>query len=591
MVKKEHVDVVIVGFGWTGALMARELAEEGLKIVALERGPMQTTADTAKYPQIADELSHSVRGRLYQELAKETVTIRHKVGDTAVPYRQHGSFNLGNGVGGAGFHWNGMHWRALESDLNLRSHIVDRYGEAFIPEDMTIQDFGVTYGELEPFFDKFEDICATSGIAGNVQGVINPKGNIFEEPRSREFPLGPLEPSYGDTLFAKAAREVGYHPFPVPASNASAPHTNPYGVRLGPCNYCGFCEGYGCYMYSKASPQASILPSLEQFRNFELRTQAYVTKVNTDSSGKIATGVTYIDAAGREVEQTADLVILCAYQFHNARLLMLSNIGEQYDPKTGRGAVGKNYCYQMGGGVTAVLKEGTHLNVFSGAGAGATAIDDFNGDNFDHTDLGFIGGAAIWHIRTGGRPITQAPTLPGTPAWGKGWKEGIKEGYNRVTSIGTHGSVMAYRDAYLDLDPTYKDAFGLPLLRMTFDWKENEIKMTQFVNDKAHNIAKNLEGVQSTHVSSKDMNSHYDVRPYQSTHTTGGAIMGEDPSTSVINRYMQSWDVPNLFVTGASAFPQNFGYNPTGLVGALALWSVHNIREKYLKKPGPMVQV
>ncbi|RZI67846.1 MAG: GMC family oxidoreductase, partial [Variovorax sp.] len=135
--------------------------------------------------------------------------------------------------------------------------------------------------------------------------------------------------------------------------------------------------------------------------------------------------------------------------------------------------------------------------------------------------------------------------------------------------------------------PTYKDAFGQPLLRMTFDWKDNDMAMTAFISTKVEQIAKAMN---PKHISMgfKKKGDHYDVRPYQSTHNTGGAIMGTDPNTSAINRYLQTWDVPNVFVMGASAFPQNFGYNPTAVVAALAYWSAAAIRDKYLKNPGAL---
>lgn len=353
-IKKDKVDAVLVGFGWTGAILGQELTEAGLHVLALERGAMQDTPKDAEYPKVLDELAYSVRGKLFQDLSKETVTIRHGVDDVAVPYRQNGSFLLGTGVGGAGFHWNGMHYRTLPEELELRTRYETRYGKSFIPEGMTIQDFGVTYDELEPYFSKFEYVCGTSGKAGNLNGQIVEGGNPLEGKRSKEFPLPPLATTYGAQLFDKAAREVGFHPYPAPAANASGPYTNPYGVRLGPCNFCGFCENYGCYMYSKASPQTTILPVLLKKPNFELRTHSHVIKVNLDSTGKKAVGVTYIDAQGREIEQPADLVILSAYQMHNVRLLLLSGIGKPYDPKTNEGVVGKNYAYQMNGAVNEI---------------------------------------------------------------------------------------------------------------------------------------------------------------------------------------------------------------------------------------------
>jgi gluconate 2-dehydrogenase alpha chain len=588
-VKKDKVDVVLIGFGWTGAILGQELTEAGLNVLALERGAMQDTPTDAEYPKVLDELAYSVRGKLFQDLSRETVTVRHSLGETAVPYRQHGSFLLGNGVGGAGFHWNGMHYRNLPEELELRTRIVERYGKDFIPKDMMLQDHGVTYKELEPYYGFFEKVCGTSGKAGNINGKIVPGGNPLEGPRSEEFPLPPLQQTYSQSLFEQAVKEVGYHPFPAPAANASGPYTNPYGVRLGPCNFCGYCENYGCYMYAKASPQTTILPVLLKKKNFELRTHSYVTKINLDSSGKRATGVTYIDAQGREVEQPADMVMVTAFQTHNVRLLLLSGIGKPYDPVTGEGVVGKNFAYQMNGSIRVMLPKGTQLNPFAGAGASLYAFDDLNADQFDHGPLGFVGGAVVRHGFTGGRPIKQATPSPGAPSWGTGWKAGMVDAYQRSMTIGISGSVMAYRDAYLSLDPTYKDAYGLPLLRMTFDWHDNEYEMLDYVGKQTEKVAQAMKPEKYI-MGIRKKGSHWDTRVYQSTHLTGGATMGSSPKDSVVNKYLQSWDVHNVFVMGASSFPYNMGYNPTGLVGALAYFAVDAIRNQYLKNPGPLVQ-
>jgi len=588
-IKKDKVDVVLVGFGWTGAIMGMEMTDAGLKVLALERGDMRDTPTDASYPKVIDELGYSIRGKLFQALASETVTIRHDVDGLAVPYRQNGSFLLGEGVGGAGFHWNGMMYRNLPEELQMRTHYTERYGAKFIPENMTIQDFGVTYDELEPFYDFAEKVMGVSGQAGNLNGTMVEGGNPLEGKRSSEFPTPALAKNYSATLFEKAAKDVGFHPYPAPAANVSAPYTNPYGVRLGPCNFCGFCEGYGCYMYSKSSPQTTIHPVLLKRDNFELRTRSHVTKVLLDSTGKKATGVTYIDAQGREIEQPADLVILTAFQMHNVRLLLLSGIGQPYDPKTGEGVVGKNYAYQMNGAVNVLMPKGTQFNPFVGTGAGGVGMDDLNGDQFDHGALGFIGGASVRHIRYGGRPIAQAATTPGTPSWGSAWKENIQDTYQRYMTIGLSGSVMSYRDAYLDLDPTYRDSFGQPLMRMTFNWHDNEFDMIDYVGKRMEDVAKAMSP-EKHFMAIRKKGSKYDTRVYQSTHTTGGAIMGSNPKESVVNRYLQSWDVSNLFVTGACVLPQNMGYNPTGIVAALAYWSAKAIREQYLKNPGPLVQ-
>jgi gluconate 2-dehydrogenase alpha chain len=143
--------------------MAKELTEAGLTVVALERGAMRDTASDGAYPKVMDELTYSIRKKLFQDLSRETVTIRHGLNDTALPYRQLGAFLPGDGVGGAGLHWSGVHLRVDPVELRLRSHYTERYGKAFVPEGMTIQDFGVSYDELEPYFDFSEKVFGTSG--------------------------------------------------------------------------------------------------------------------------------------------------------------------------------------------------------------------------------------------------------------------------------------------------------------------------------------------------------------------------------------------------------------------------------------------
>ncbi len=589
--RKRPVDAVIIGYGWTGAIMAKTLTDAGLSVVALERGPARDTSPDFEYPRIADELKYGVRGDLWQPLADETVTIRHGIQDTAAPYRKYGSFILGNGVGGAGTHWNGQLWRASPEDLRLRTHIEQRYGKKFIPADMTIQDYPVSFEELEPHFDHFEKVCGVSGIAGNLRGQIRPGGNPFEGSRSDEFPTPPLPPIHVARLFEKATAELGYKSFPVPSANSSIAYTNPYGVRLGPCNLCGFCERFGCFLYSKASPQTTILPILADRQNLEVRTNAYVTKILLDRTRKVATGVTYIDESGVEVEQPATLVILSAFQMHNVRLLLLSGIGRPYDPATGEGLVGKNYAYQMCGVTGAFFSEDVEINPFIGAGsAGQRVIDEFNSDHFDHAQSGFIGGSLIYAGGTGGRPIEQMMLPPDAPHWGSGWKLAIRKHYRHSAPIGSLGSVMSYRDRYLSLDPTYKDAHGLPLLRITFDWHDNEYRMVAHSAAKMDEIVRVMKPEKRVTLVMRSGN-HYDTRVYQTTHTTGGAIIGSNPTNSVINRYSQSWEVANLFIYGASSFPQNIGYNPTGLLAALAYFSAAKIRDTYLKSPGALVPV
>lgn len=585
--KLPHKNVVIVGLGWTGSILAFELASAGLDVVAIERGPWRDTAADFPPSTSPDELRYATRLDLFLRPAQDTLTFRNKMNETALPIRSFIGFLPGNGVGGAGLHWNGQLWRFLPSDFKLRSHLTQRYGASALAADTTIQDWPVSYDDLEPFYQKFDALCGTSGKAGNLKGKIQTGGNPFEGARAVEYPTPPLKQPYAPTLFGKAASSLGYHPFPQPSCNLSEPYTNSLGVKMGQCTFCGFCERFGCGNYSKSSPQACVLPALMRLPNFTARTESEVLRVNLDSTGKKATGVTFVDTSGQEFEQPADMVLLCAFGLFNVRLMLLSGIGTPYDPTTGKGVVGRNYAYQTTSGVSIMMKKGTRLNPFISSGAGGVVIDDFNGDNFDHAGLGFVGGAALSATQSNGRPISTRPVAPGTPAWGAAWKKATVEGYQRGYGLGTQGSSYSYKDCYLDLDPTYKDRFGRPLMRLTFDFHENELKMSAYVTEKLAGIARAMD---AEIVTPHPRTGPYTITQYQSTHNTGGTVMGSDPSDSVVNRYCQSWDVPNLFIPGgASVFPQNHGYNPTGTVGALAYWTADAIKQRYLKNPGALL--
>ncbi|RQT41414.1 GMC family oxidoreductase [Burkholderia cepacia] len=587
--KRAKADVVIVGLGWSGSLMANELTQAGLNVVAIERGAWRDTSSDFPTTIDTDELRFSTRRSLMQPPAIETLTFRNNPAQSALPLRDWNTYQFGIGVGGAGTHWNGMTWRFLPNDFRTYSHTVERYGKRKFLEGMQVQDWGVTYDDLEPFYDKFERIAGTSGRAGNIRGQIQAGGNPFEGPRNRDYPLPPLERTRATMLFDDATRKLGYHPFPVPAGNTSGAYINPLGVHMAPCTYCGYCEFYGCGNWSKSSPQACILPALMQRKNFSVITEAEVLRVNLAADRKTATGVTFVDHENREWEQPADIVVIAAYQMDNVRLMLLSGIGKPYDRDAGEGVVGRNYAYQTIAGALLFLNN-ERLNPFIGAGALAQAIDDFNSDNFDHTDHDFIGGGNALIHSMNGRPIGLANGVPpGTPRWGSAWKKAYRDAYQNFNSIYCQGNSYPHRDVFLDLDPAYKDRFGRPLLRVTFDWIENDKRIGRFMADRSEEIARAMNA--KTVVRNEPTARPFSPMDNLSSHTTGGAVMGDDPKTSALNRYLQSWDVHNTFVVGASCFANNGGYNPTGTVGATTLWAAEAIKTHYLKSPGPLVKV
>jgi gluconate 2-dehydrogenase alpha chain len=191
-------------------------------------------------------------------------------------------------------------------------------------------------------------------------------------------------------------------------------------------------------------------------------------------------------------------------------------------------------------------------------------------------------------VQTNGRPIETKPLPPGTPAWGTKWKQALRDNYLSTVFSGTgvHASCYNYRTNYPDLDPTYKDRFGWPLVRMIMDLADNQLKISAYLTARYGEI---IERMGAKQIVKQPRKGAYDITKYQTSHLCGGALMGDSPNNSGLNKYLQSWDVPNLFVQGATAFQQNHGYNPTGTVAALAFWSAAAIRGQYLKNPGPLV--
>jgi gluconate 2-dehydrogenase alpha chain len=565
----DKVDVVTVGVGWLGGIIGAECAKAGMKVVGIERGKERSTAD---YLMVHDEYRYAIRYELMQDLSKETITFRNNRKMRALPMRQMGSFLLGEGLGGAGTHWNGHTWRFLPYDFEIKTQTEKKYGKDKLSADYLLQDWGITYDELEPYFDTFEK---TAGISGENK-------NPFAGKRTNDFPTPPMKKTPILRKFEKATSNLGYTPFMLPSANLSETYENPDGQTIAACQYCGFCERFGCEYGAKTSAEITVIPTALKTGNYQVRFHGNVVEVLKE--GGKATGVRYVDTqTGEEFIQPADVVVLTSYVMNNAKLLMVSGIGEMYDPDTGRGTLGKNYAYQILPGATGFFEE--QMNVFMGAGSLGMTIDDLNGDNYDHSELDFIHGASISITQTGVRPIQTNPVPPDTPAWGAEFKKASIYNYSRTLNIGGQGASIPHKENFLSLDPDYKDVYGVPLLQLTYNFTEQDRNLHKYLTEKSKTIMEEM-GAKTT-VPGNPL-SDYDIVPYQTTHNTGGTIMGASPDDSVVNNYLQHWNVDNLFVVGAGNFPHNGGYNPTGTVGALAYRAAEGII-KYSKNGGSLV--
>lgn len=583
MTTLKPVDIVIIGGGFTGLTMAKELtARTSLSVLVLERGSVRTAADQVFG---MDEVDYSRRFRMMQSTAEETITHRHSVRSASVPVRQHGSFLPGTGVGGAGEHWAGVSFRFTPEFFRLRTHLHERFGAARLPDGLAVQDWGVTYDDLEPHYWRAEQMLGVGGKAGNLGGRIVEGGDPFEGPRQHEYPLPPLKSTYFSALFGDAAKKLGYHPHVSPSALPSQGYTNPDGVARPACVYCGFCAGFGCMIGAKAQPSNTILPVLRGRRGFELRPNSWVRRV-LHKHGRV-TGVQYSDARRAEFVQPATIVVLASWTLNNTRLLFLSKIGTPYDPGSNLGTLGKNLTHQVFSGTRVFFEK--PLNGFMGSGASSTRVPDLDGDHGLTGSEGIVRFGAIAAISQGDRPIAvfgQVPEGSVTTNWGSAWKASAIKWYDRTAVINFSGEHLSWRQNCMDLDPVYTDKFGDPLLRFTLDWTEHEHRQKEIADQRSREIARAMGAKTDANRPSR---TRYDVRPYQSTHIQGGAVMGASPESSVVNRFLQHWDLPDLWVVGASAFPENPSHNPTLTAIAVTTWAADALIDRYLKNPGKLL--
>ncbi len=425
------------------------------------------------YAADMDELDYFIRFRMMQNIAEETATHRHSVKDTAAPIRQYGSFNPGTGVGGAAEHWGGISYRFYPEQFVLVAYLRERYGAAHLPEALAVQNWGVTYDELEPCYWRAEQMIGVGGKAGNLAGKKVDGGNVFEGSRSHEYPNPPHKLAYASMLFEKTVREMGYHPYPTPTATASRTYTNPDGVTRPGCAYCGYCTRFGCMIGAKAQPTNVLMPVLRQRKNFTLRTGCSVRRI-VHKDGH-AEGVTYIDESGAEVFQPAGIVIVAGWTLNSVKLLFLSKVGNPYDPATGKGTLGKNLTHQVLQSTRIFFDK--PLNKFMGAGGLGMAISDFDGKEGIDAYPGVLRGGVVDLGSTGATPISSfVPFSPGIAQrdWGGDWKKAGIEWHDRSSGIGSQAEHLAYRQNSIDLDPVYKDKYGDPLIRLTLDWTEHE---------------------------------------------------------------------------------------------------------------------
>jgi gluconate 2-dehydrogenase alpha chain len=545
------VDVAVIGLGAAGGVAVLPLARAGLKVAGIEAGTWMRPADYR-----VDEIHNNIR-RLVTSVPKaqrEIPTIRANPQETARQGPQHPMMNA---IGGTSIHYWAQSWRLKPWDFRSRSETVRRYGSDALPNGSTLEDWPLTYDDLEPYYDTIEWELGVSGKAGNIQGKLDPRGNIFEGPRQREYPMPPLRSTEFIDRMAAAATRLGWHPFHPPA----AINTQLRDRRPG-CAYHGFCGTGGCHVNAKSSTAVTTIPAALKSGNLKIFDLAHVTRIAADSSGRV-TGVSYVRNR-EEFFQPAKVVLLAGYTYENSRLLLLSRSSAYRNGlSNNHGQVGKHFfAHYQTGALTALFP--FDVNIWYGLPAQGITVDDFADDAYDHTGLGFIGGTSL-HVRTERHPIEGAgmDTYGLAPGWGSTWKKFVHNNAARVANTYLQTSTFPYETCYLDLDPGVRDSLGDPVCRITTGGpKQNEDRAIRYAQKKMEQWFREA-GALAVEAADPGV-------PALTTHAYGGTRMGDNPETNVAGRWGFSHEAPNLGILGASVMGTSGARNPTLTVQALA---------------------
>ena len=558
----KKTDVVIVGMGGAGGVAALPLAQAGIEVVGIEAGTWLKTTD-----MVPDELRIQRMGWPPgpQKVRGEAPTSRANSDATAV----RGSAAMINAVGGTTMHYMAQAWRLHPWDFAVVSETRRRYGASRIPAGSTVEDWPLTYEDLEPYYDKVEYALGISGKAGNIKGRKIDGGNFFEGSRNREYPMPPLRTTGFMEHMTKAARNLKLHPFIGPAAILSKPYEGRFA-----CGYHGYCMSLGCHLEAKSSPAVSSIPKAMKTGKLKVVTEASVTRIEVDRSGR-ATGVTYIKGS-EEYFQPADVVFISSQTMENVRLLLLSTSAAFPEGlSNNHGQVGKHYfSHAQFGSVSAVFP--MDLRNWYGTPGQGICCDDWADDNFDHAGLNFIGGGTMY-VYGERRPLAAVNAVqnPGGPTWGSVWKKNLINAVDRTNGAYMQRSTFPYEGNYLDLDPTTKDPMGNPVIRITASFRENEERISLFVGEKMREWymaagASQVTGNGMVRAGSAMGNS---------THAYGGTRMGRNPDTNVLNEWGMSHEVPNLAIAGGSVMGTSGARNPTLTLQAVAWRTAEHIEK------------
>ncbi len=520
-----RVNVVIIGAGAGGGVVAKELSQAGLHVALLERGLWYTANDCRK-DDLRNQRSSILGNNSGPDDERNPRVFVDLEGNRHVVLASEGGYsNNAACVGGGTLTYGAMAWRYQPKDFRLRT----TYGSL---AGGTLEDWPISYDDLEPFYEKAEYEVGVSGDVSN---------DPFKGPRAKPLPMPPLPPTREYEILKPAAQRLGLHPFDLPMLRNSVPYNG-----RPPCMRCRWCVGFICEVDAKCGTHNTVIPRALATGLCDLRLGCMAKEILTNDQGKV-TGVSYFDAHDRLQVQPADLVIVSAAAIESARLLLNSKsrlfptgLGNRYD------WVGRNLQGHAYSGATGLFDFETYDDVGPGANI---AICDYN-----HGNPGLRGGAMLCNefIRL---PIQFVDMAPEGVRWGKAHKDFMRRSYRRSIKIMGPTQEMPVFDSRVQLDPVVKDFWGMPVAQLSGYRHSHTVEISDVMAAKAEAWLKEAGAVQTwRNLSGRDLSG--------GQHQAGTCRMGNDPKTSVVDSWCRVHDFDNLHVIDASVHVSNGGFNP-----------------------------
>lgn len=528
------VDVVVVGAGAAGGIVAEQLALAGYRLALLERGRRQRFSET-RHDELRSQRT-TVLGNAFGPDDEHHVRLVKMGQEWRKVLPSEGAYNNNAAcVGGGTFSYGAMAWRFLEKDFRLKS----AYGA---PEGSTLEDWPITYQDLEPFYTQAEWEIGVSGKAG---------ANRFEAPRGKGYPMPPLPFNREATVLAPAAKRLGLHPFPIPMAINSVK----YQGRMG-CIFCPHCVGFACEVNAKNSTAVTVIPRAVATKNCELRTECVAKRIVTDDKGN-ATAVEYLQDGALVTQPCRAVVVSCSATetprllFNSAAKLHPNGLGNNND------WVGRNLQGHAYSGAIGIFDE----KVFDGLGPAARiAICDYS----HGLPNGLKGGAML------ANEFIRMPYLfsrnflpPDLPRWGKPHKDFVRRYYMRSMAVQGPVQEMPVFESRVELAPDLTDAYGIPTVRISGHRHPNDIEVGKYVASKAEAWLKEAGATRTwPKIPGNGVSG--------GQHQAGTCRMGSDPKTSVVDKYCRIHGVDNVYVVDGSVHVTNGGFNPSLTIQAIA---------------------